>query len=1002
MVVSSILLIFSTCTRAETLGSYYHTPFDKQDGAPTDIGGLTQTSDGFLWIAGSKGLTVYDGKTFKAFRPLPGENFPEAQLDELFPAEGGGLWIAHDTTGVALLKNGHLSNFGPAQGYEGGKGRFIKDKQGHVWSYNTIALMRFENGVWKTIYRSSPGQDVIAHASFDDDGNLWAIIEHRLLVMPAGESKFKAVPGTPEGAWRVFAGASGHLYVVVNKTELHIYRRRGLDLAEEAKPMPVPIFCVLEGRNGSVWLGSTLQGLYYISAEDLAAAESSHAPPRFQSLTQSDGLTNNYAAHLLEDSEGDVWLGTSTGLDRFRPVAFTRIDLPRGIHTVSASVDGQGNLWVGSETHPVLFGPPSGQLKETELPRLTLASYVDPRDKSVWTTNVNGVWELDSGGVPKLRKPLTSKEVGLIGAFPCMLRDNRGAFYVCIPTTGRGNGLLVSDGESWKEVFDHPVFPVALGTDSKGNIWAGSRQANRLYMLNNGTQILFTEKQGLAVGVVRAIQAGRDTLWVGGDEGIQYFDGRRFVTLPSDRDEVMKPVAGLVEDRHGDIWAQTLDGVLRIRAAEIRGFHHRTQARVHLDLFDEADGVPGNMDLSWTNPTVRMGLDGKIWAQTGTGLAWIDPDHIRQQSHRPSVYVDSLDTQDRSYSVIGSDIQLPPGQKALRIGYSSPSLSRPDKISFRYRLMGMTENWQEAGDRREAIFTNLPPGKYRFEVMASSGNEASSPVASIGFERLPAYYETAWFRALFAVPIALMLWIALDMRARVLARRLKIRSDERESIARDIHDTLLQRLHAVMISLKRLSSDVAIPMSSRKVIAQVHDETRDAIIEGRGQILALRRGQDVGLALYDQLMAEGRRLQAGGSAHFALDVRGTPRPLNGAAEIELRGIALEAMRNAFAHSSASKVVVTFNYEEAAFWLVVSDDGTGFCQQKAGTAQRDGHFGLVGMKERAVRLKGSINIESSPEEGTEVHIRVPARVIYAGKKTWHAGSDPLDGEKSIFK
>jgi signal transduction histidine kinase/ligand-binding sensor domain-containing protein len=1001
LIANILALVLSTCANAETVSSYYHTSFLKQDGAPMDVGGLTQTSDGFLWIAGTKGLTRFDGNTFKAFHPLPGESFPEAQLDQLYPAEGGGLWIAHGTTGVTLLKDGHLSHFGPERGYQGANGRFISDRKGHVWSYTTAALMRFDNGSWKLIYRNGPGRDVVAHANFDNDGNLWAVIEQRLCVLPADGSQFIKMPDGPDGAWHVFAGASGHLYVVANKNELHIYRRNGLTLMEEAKPLSASIFSVLEGRGGSIWLGSTLQGLYYISGGDLAGAESSHTSPKLQHLTQANGLTNNYVPYLLEDTEGDIWLGTSTGLDRFRRPAFTKIDLPQGIHTVSASVDRLGNLWVGSETNPLLFGPPSGELKDTGLQRLTLASYVDPSDDSVWATNVKGIWQLIPKG-PRLEKPLTSKEVGFIGAIPCMLRDSHGAFYVCIPNSGRGNGLLVSNDHVWREVFDHPVFPLTLAADVKGNIWVGSKDANRIYKLANGKQIQLNEQQGLSVGVVRAIYASGDVLWVGGDTGIQFFDGQRFVTLLSDNQEITGPVSGLVEDRNGDLWAQTLDGVLRIRAVDLRNLRNGSLKKIHPDLFADADGIPGNADLSWTNPTLRLGPDGRIWTHTETGLAWIDPDHIAKENIRPTVYVDDLETESHTYSATRGDIRLPAGKKELRISYTAPSLSRPDKITFRYRLKGMTDTWREAGGRREATFTNVPPGKYRFEVVATNGDGLISPVATIGFNRLPAYYETWWFRALWALPIALILWIAHDIRTRSIARRLKIRSDEREAIARDIHDTLLQRLHAVMLSLKGLSSDKAIPVRCRETIAQVCDETRDTIIEGRGKLLSLRCDQDLGLALYDQLMTEGRRLLARGDMRFTLEVRGTARALKSGPEIELRDIALEAMRNAFTHSGASRVVVTFNYDDRAFWLVVSDDGVGFREDRADTARREGRFGLVGMRERAACLKGSINIESSPEEGTEVHIRVPARVIYVSVKTRRNASNQEDASDPVSR
>jgi signal transduction histidine kinase/ligand-binding sensor domain-containing protein len=995
---SAVASIYAQGTHAETLGSYYHTSFLKQDGAPTDIGGLAQTSDGFLWISGAKGLTRYDGNSFSAFHTLPGENFPETQLDDLFPAEGGGLWIARDTNGVTLLKDGHLAEFGSDKGYLGAGGNFISDTKGHVWSYTTDALMRFDKGSWHVVYQSSSGHDVISHANFDNDGNLWAIVGNKLFVLPEDGTNFIKAPNGPEGALHVFSGGTDHLYVLAKRTELHIYRRHGLSLTEEAKPVFAPIYTVLESRSGAVWMGSTLQGLYYISSDDLAAAESAHTSPSVQHLTQSDGLTSDFVVYIMEDTEGDIWLVTSTGLDRFRRAAFTRIDLPRDIHSVSASVDHLGNLWVGSETNPLLFRQPSGELRKTAPERLTQAMYVDPRDQSAWAANVKGVWRLVPGA-PRLERPLTSKEVGFASIIPCMLRDSQGAFYVCTPYNGPGNGLLVSDNTSWKEVFNHPVYPLTLAIDAKDNIWVSSKDPNRLYRLSNGTQTLFSEKQGLAVGIVRSIYANGDVLWVGGDAGIQFFARGRFVTLLSDHQEIMGPASGLLVDRHGDLWAQTLDGVLRIRAADIRNFRRGILKQVHQDLFDDADGIPGDPTVEWTNPTLRMSPDGKIWAQTLTGLAWVDPDHIPTSNKPPVVYVDGLDAEGHNYSLNGDDIRLPPNRQALRISYTSPSFNRPEKITFRYRLVGMSDAWQDAGDRREATFTNIPAGTYRFEVIAINGDGLSSTPASIDFKQLPAYYETWWFRSLFVLPVALLLWLAYRMPTRALARRLKIRSEEREAIARDIHDSLLQRMHAVMLSLKRLSRDEAAPSTFRDALAQVCEETHDAIIEGRGRILALRRDLDAGLVLYDQLMAEGRRLQNSGDAHFTLEVRGAPRKLKSGPQIELRDIAIEAMRNAFAHSGASKVIVTLNFEDQAFWLIVSDNGVGFCAAATDQAHREGHFGIVGMRERAAALKGSINIDSSPEEGTEVHIRVPARVIYVNTKSLWNGSSQTDDDDS---
>lgn len=969
---------------AQTLGSYQHTAFRKQDGWP-GAGMAAVTSDGFLWIPGNKGLTRYDGRRFLAFSARPGEALPQPWLGDVEPAQGGGLWIA-SLDGVTLLKDGHLTNFGAGQGYEGARGDFITDPAGTVWSWTSEALMRFDAGRWQAVYRTTP-EHLVRQAAIDREGNIWALINRRLVVRSRDQSQFTEVDGAPDDARRVLIGRSDRIYVATSST-VSIFRHDGTRLLALALPVSARVYAMLESRDGSLWLGGVGQGLYFIAGEDLGAAETSRTSPRMQHMGQADGLSADHVPYLMEDGEGDIWSNTSEGLDRFRPAVFTSVKLPSGIHSLSSAVDAQGNLWVGSETHAVLTGSPGGELKETRVPYLSLAFFADATGQNLWVASPAGIWQL-TPGTPRLEMAITFHDVGRAGAFPCMARNAAGQFYVCVPYTGTSHGLIVSDGDGWKDVFDHPVFPVALGIDRQDNLWVGSRDKNRLYKLSNGKPSLWDERQGLAVGTVRAIGVDGDTLWIGGDAGLQYLDGKRFVSLATDRPDISRPVTGIVTDRHGDLWIQTKDGVLRFRQADIHRFMKGAVRQVHAELFDDHDNVNGIPDLIWTNPNLRKAPDGTIWVQTSSALAWMDPDHIPVDQTRPTVVIDHLETSRHAYPSPRGNIPLAPDERAVRISFTSPALSRPDQLTFRYRLVGMSNDWTDAYDRRDASYTNLSPGNYRFEVIATNGSGRSSErVGAIDFERRPAYYETWWFRVLGVLPIALILWLVHDARSRSLARRLRIRSDEREAIARDIHDTLLQRLHWVLMSLQKLSSDPSIPSQPRSALAQIRDETKNAIVEGREQIGMLRRGRDSGLALYDELSFEGRRLQQRIGAAFVVEVHGSPRPLRNSAANELRDVALEAIRNAFVHSRASTIRVTLNYEDEAFWIVVSDDGQGFDQDVASKARMDGHFGLVGMRERISRLKGTINVESGPSEGTDVHVRVPASAIYEAPAARH--------------
>jgi len=224
-------------------------------------------------------------------------------------------------------------------------------------------------------------------------------------------------------------------------------------------------------------------------------------------------------------------------------------------------------------------------------------------------------------------------------------------------------------------------------------------------------------------------------------------------------------------------------------------------------------------------------------------------------------------------------------------------------------------------------------------------------------------------------------WLAHYLRTRSLRRKMQIRIDEREAVARDIHDTLLQRFHGVMLSLQAWAADDAIPERRRAEISDMSGQARDALLEGRERILSLRGAGDDGLALYDQIAAEGSLLQQRFRLAFVLDAKGKPRPLRDECSREILHIAFEAMRNAFGHSGGETVRVVLNYADDALWLSVLDDGRGMPGAEAGV--QDGtHFGLVGLSERVRRAGGVLHVDTAPDEGTEVHVKIPARNAYA--------------------
>jgi signal transduction histidine kinase/ligand-binding sensor domain-containing protein len=965
-----------------SLGSYQHTAFQKQDGAPGDLASIVQTADGFLWMTGTKGVTRFDGVTFQPFRPLPGEAFRAAQLNSIFPAEGGGLWIANSDAGPTLLKDGHLRHFDDARGIAVGINGFLADSQGGVWATSPQGLIRFRAGAWEMVEPNTADR-LIRRAAFDSHGALWVSGGGKLMVRLPGAEGFVEVTGGPDKPRALYIERSGRIYIPTS-TALHVYRAAGASLTETMAPLAVPATTVREDGEGAVWITSTTRAVTFVSPESMRQAEAAHSDPVAELMGHAEGLTGSYAWPMILDREGNIWVGTQNGVDRFRRSAFTTMKLPDGIHEVSAAVDDEGTVWVGSETHSLLRLTSPASWVETGIPRLTLATYFDASQDTVWAATPDSLWSIAKGlpvRVTALRENATR------AATNCVASDSKGRVYVCTGHTD--HNLLLWDGSAWTDVTTLSLRPKVIAVAGDDSLWVGAAGEPRLARIAQGVATTFGEQQGLQKGVIRVVDAEPGGVWIGGDEGIQHFDGKRFTSVGALDDDAFQTATGLARDADGNLWIQTLDGVREVESGDLARAIAAPATFVPYRSFDATDGLPGAPDPDRTLPTLRRSVDGTLWAQTASGLAWLNPRQIPSNRISPAVYIEDVTSGDATFAVAQSTVTLPANMRSFRVAYTSPMLSRPDRVRFRYRLVGYNNAWQDAGSRREAVFTNVPPGTYRFEVSASNENGVvSATTASTTIVRRAAYYETWWFRALGILPVLLLLWLVYELRTRALTRRLRIRAEEREAVARDIHDTLLQRFQGTMLTLQAWAMDQSIPGDRRAEMQEMSEQTRDALIEGRERILLLRRNEDHGLALYDQIATEGRRLQASNGMGFKLEATGTPRELAEECRNELHDIAFEALRNAFTHSHGNNVTLILTYEEGALWMVVTDDGAGFDESQVSRAREQGHFGLLGLRERVARLAGTLSVESGPGEGTELHIKLPARTAYAAfRRRW---------------
>jgi signal transduction histidine kinase len=367
----------------------------------------------------------------------------------------------------------------------------------------------------------------------------------------------------------------------------------------------------------------------------------------------------------------------------------------------------------------------------------------------------------------------------------------------------------------------------------------------------------------------------------------------------------------------------------------------------------------------------------------------VDPSRLLQKALPAQTYIESL-IADRKEFEAAPNLKIPTNPRDLQVDYTSPSFSIPQRVKFRYRLDGYERDWHEAGTRRQAFYTDLPPGKYSFRVMACNSEGIwNESAAKLDFSVAPAYYQTNWFRALGACIFLALLWAAYLWRVRQLQHQfdmtLEARVSERTRIARELHDTLLQSAHGVLLRFQTVSQLLPDrPMEAKEKLDNAIDQTADFITEARDEVQGLRDStvQTNDLALAISTLGEELTADSSNRPVFDVAVEGEARNLHPILRDELYKIAAEALRNAFRHSRARRVEVEIRYDNEQFRLRIRDDGKGIDPEVLEAKATEGHYGLPGMRERATLVGGKLAVWSEVDAGTEIEVRIPASTAYA--------------------
>ena len=971
-----------------TLQQMNHRAFAVTGGAPSEVLALAQATDGTLWLGGQTGLSRFDGLKFVPYPGPTDEPLPSINISALFAAPDGGLWIGFHLGGVALLRAGHLTHYGPRDGLpEGAVWAFAWDHDGALWVAARGGLARLRGAHWERV--ASDSIPTATSMLVDGAGTLWVMARDAVLARIAGERDFREMAKLDQASNPLTSSLTmspdGKVWAATPQDGVVIRMGSPLD----PRPGEPRLFRLTDGsrpllfdREGNLWLAH--EALLRIPSRELIDARSTGQPVATEKFSHTaDGLSSDLVRVIFQDREANIWVGTNAGLDRFsRSNVVPMVSLPQchGIGYAHAAGD-SGTLWSACPTTDSTMGfvteSREGRLVGQQDTGIFTAGYRDP-DGGVWFAGPSGLGHLERGRFVTI--PLPEQARGL--DVQAVARDRSGAMWVSVVRKGL---FRLSNGE-WFVPDAVPGEPAIVVTaQAQGPLWFGYPN-NRIARLEGPNVQLFDSSHGLNVGNVTAIYAQEKHVWVGGELGFARFDGTRFVPVVSASGNPFTGISGIVGTNNGDLWLNAIGGIAHVPAREVERMIRDPRYRVRCDTFDSLDGVSGSPIQLRPLPSALETTDGRVWFVMSDGLVWIDPTHPIRNALAPPVTIWSIGSGGKRYPNLGADLHLPVHTTSLQIDYTAGSLTIPERVHFRYKLEGSDREWQDVGNRREALYTNLGPGRYTFRVVASNNDGVwNNTGAFTNFTITPAFYQTKWFYSLCALVCLGILFVLYKLRVQQVTAqvrgRLEARLAERERIARELHDTLLQGVQGLIWRFQAVADRIPKQEPSRGLMEQALERADQVLGESRDRVKDLRAsGSDVA-DLPQALAAEGEQLAFAHPTLFRTSVEGAPRDLHPIVREEVLLIAREALCNAFRHSGAHHIEVEVSYTEAALQVRIRDDGQGIGAEVLDAGGRPGHFGLLGMRERATKIRAQLTVWSKPAAGTEVDLRVPADVAY---------------------
>ena len=998
---------------SRSITQYIHRVWTQEDGLPQDaVRAIAQTPDGYLWIGTDEGLARFDGYDFARFDRRGGA-LPNNSVTALAVAADGTLWIGTQG-GLVSYKQGRFRTYAQADGLaepavysmapaaqRPAPDVAAKDANDGVWVASGGALYRVEaDHVRAAAFEPVAARENVRVVQAGPDGALWVGGYN-------GVFRVQAETASPVLSAKELGGqVPVSLWIDADKTAWAgistglLEARAGGGLArrfttQDGLPASL-VRAIWRDRDGVLWAG-TNSG---IARFEPGLAERSSRPPspaahaasvprlggvslpvrsRFVRANPSEETEQDWVRAIYEDREGSLWIGTNNGLECYydgRFTLFSRLEGMPGNKPTVVHESRDGSVWVGFHDRGLFRFRPAPNLRYAEaqgLPSNEIFSLRDTRDGGLLIATREGAALLKDGVFHRLSVP----DPGGRNVVFDVLEDRSGGIWAAGPggliRIENGRGVHVAGGG--KFIGD---VVVSLAETPDGSIWAASSRAG-LWEVRGAEVRHYGPNEGLPAEQIRSIQAGRDgTLWLATfGAGLVWREHERFRRCGLAEGLSSDNIASIEEDAAGDLWMSTTRGIVHVTRASLTQFASGHSTRVRAEVLGLSDGLRSTQcALSYpSGGGSECSRDGWLWFPTGQGLALLHPDTPLAPRVPPAIRIVSAEFDGKPVDV-HSDVEMGPGEGRVSIHYSGIFLRAPESVQYSSRLDPVERDFVAAGPRRLSSYSNLSPGKYLFRVRASAGGALAESV--FPFTIRPHFYQTIWFAAVCAFALGGLAWGAWQLRVQTLSARFRLVLEERARLARELHDTLAQDF----VGLSALLDAVAMrlqagPEEARRQLDLARKMVRHSLTEARRSVMDLRSAVLQGQSLSEALSSAAPLWLAGSPLKVHVQVTGEPVALREEVEQHMLRIAQEALHNVAHHARAHSAAVHLDYGAEAVTLTIQDDGQGFDPRDAFQLS-NGRFGILGMQERAERAGGTLRLESAPQQGTTVEIRIPLR------------------------